>query len=84
MQSTTYKDYLRVKKMRYARRLLLATELPMLEVAVQSGYETQNHFNREFKAYYGISPMEYRRNRAKNSVSGSGVKTQVNPQRKKQ
>lgn len=59
----TYKNYLRTKKLRYARRLVLATALPIIEVAAQSGYATQTHFNREFKNYYGISPMEYRRNK---------------------
>lgn len=61
----TYKNYLRRKKLRYARRLLLATSLPMIEVAAQSGYPTQTHFNREFKEFYGISPSEYRQNSMK-------------------
>ena len=56
----TYKNYLKSVKLRYARKLILSTELPILEIAENSGYETQSHFNREFKEYYGISPLKMR------------------------
>ncbi len=56
----SFKSYLRAKKLSYARRLLLSTDISMLQVAEQSGYATQSHFNREFKAYYGISPSDMR------------------------
>lgn len=56
----TYKEYLRAVKLRYARRLVLATSIPIIEVAENSGYSTQSHFNREFKDYYGISPLQMR------------------------
>jgi len=56
----TYKNYLKAVKLRYARRLILSTDMPILEVAENSGYETQSHFNREFKEYYGISPRKMR------------------------
>ena len=58
---TSYKEYLKALKLRYARRLVLATTLPMIEIAEQSGYGSQSHFNREFKEYYGISPLKLRR-----------------------
>ncbi len=56
----TYKEYLRTVKLRYARRLLLATELPIIEICAECGYSTQSHFNREFKDYFGITPMKMR------------------------
>ena len=56
-----YKDYLRERKLRYARRLVLATEMPLLQIAEESGYETQSHFNREFKDFFGISPTAMRK-----------------------
>jgi AraC-like DNA-binding protein len=56
----TYKNYLKSVKLRYARKLVLSTNLPIIEVAENSGYETQSHFNREFKEYYGISPLKMR------------------------
>ena len=53
----TYKDFLRKKKLRYARRLVLATSLPITEIAAESGYATLSHFNREFKDFFGSSPL---------------------------
>ena len=58
----SYKEYLRERKLRYARRLILATSLPLIAIASESGYATQSHFNREFRAYYGVSPTELRKN----------------------
>lgn len=62
----SYKEYLKELKLSYARRLLLATELSVIEISEQSGYSTQSHFNREFKDFYGISPMKLRK--AKNQI----------------
>ena len=58
---TSYKNYLRLKKLSYARRLILATDLSGVEIAQRSGYSTQSHFNREFKELYGTSPLNMRR-----------------------
>ncbi len=56
-----YKQYLKQTKLRYARRLIIATSLPMLDVAENSGYSSQAHFSAEFKEYYGISPLDMRK-----------------------
>ena len=58
----SYKDYLRSLKLRYARRLVMATSLSMIEISASSGYSSQTHFNKEFKEYYGITPMKMRQN----------------------
>ena len=42
----TYKEYLKELKLRYARRLLLVTEMSVTEISAASGYATQSHFNR--------------------------------------
>ncbi len=57
----TYKEYLREIKLKYAKRLLLATELSVIEISERSGYTTQSHFNREFKEFYGVSPLKLRK-----------------------
>lgn len=57
----TYKEYLRHTKLRYARKLLISTSLSVLEVCERCGYNTQSHFNREFKSEYGISPLDMRK-----------------------
>lgn len=56
-----YKDYLKTMKLRYARRLILATSRPISEISSESGYGSQSHFNREFKEFYGSAPLEFRR-----------------------
>lgn len=57
----TYKEYLREVKLKYAKRLILATALSATEISERSGYSTQSHFNREFKNFYGISPLKLRK-----------------------
>ena len=56
----TYKEYLKELKLRYARRLLLVTEMSATEISEAAGYATQSHFNREFKDYFGTSPLKMR------------------------
>ena len=62
----SYKQYLKQTKLRYARKLIVATSLSMIDVAENSGYSSQSHFNCEFKEYYGISPLEMRKNQNHN------------------
>lgn len=57
----SYKAYLKKVKLDYARKLIRNTTLSMMEIADKCGYETQSHFNREFKAYFGQTPSEMRR-----------------------
>ncbi len=57
----TYKEYLRQTKLRYARKLILSTDISMTEICERCGYVTQSHFNREFKVCYGLSPRELRK-----------------------
>lgn len=57
----TYKEYLRKLKLEYSRTLIKHTDLSLIDIAVKSGYETQSHFNREFKEYYGITPTKLRK-----------------------
>lgn len=59
----TYKEYLREVKLQYALKLLKCTSLPVTDVAMESGYSTVSHFNREFKKFYGKSPTKVRKNR---------------------
>jgi AraC-like DNA-binding protein len=44
-----------------AKRLLVATELPIGEIALRLGFRLPNHFARVFKAFTGKSPREYRK-----------------------
>ena len=52
-----------VKKLRiaHARRLLDATDEPIVAVATQSGYHNMANFNRQFLTEVGMTPTAYRR-----------------------
>ena len=54
-------EYVRFSRMKKATRLLRTTELDVLDIALDCGYEAHESFTRAFKKQYGVSPMEYRR-----------------------
>jgi len=65
----SYKNYLRELKLRYARRMILFTDRPMIEIALESGYGTQSHFNREFREHYALTPLEMRKQMKKTQTA---------------
>lgn len=44
-----------------AKRLLASTNLPILNVAEQTGFNNQAYFTKVFKKATDISPLQYRR-----------------------
>ena len=54
-------DYLIRQRITYAEQLLLAPNLSITEVAMQSGFNSLSTFNRIFKAYKKCTPTEYKR-----------------------
>ncbi|MBN1674583.1 MAG: helix-turn-helix domain-containing protein [Kiritimatiellae bacterium] len=52
--------YVQKMRMRMAMNVLLATDLPIAEVASQVGFNDPFHFSRIFRKNSGISPSEYR------------------------
>ena len=54
-------QYTRQLRLTRAAELLAAAELPVLEIAVQVGYENQSKFSAAFRKAFGVSPLEYRR-----------------------
>lgn len=48
---------------------LLATKIPLAEVASDSGFSDQAHFTRVFKKKMGITPAAYRRRLKKEAAS---------------
>lgn len=57
----SYKEYLRERKLSYAKKLLHSSSHSVTEIAFECGYGTTSHFNREFKAYFGITPLAVRK-----------------------
>ena len=49
------------KRVRRAKRLIAAGEKPMLEIALETGFCSQSHFNKVFREITGYTPAAYRR-----------------------
>ena len=52
--------YTRIR-MERAKQLVLQTEAPLIEIALEVGFDSASHFARLFRRLYGQSPTELRR-----------------------
>ncbi len=59
---TSIRMYICKKRIERAAELLKTTNINVLEIALRTGFENVNYFNRRFKEFMGITPTEYRRN----------------------
>lgn len=57
-------EYLLKLRLNESVRLLLTTDKTITEIATRSGFPNLKSFNQFFRAKYGISPKEYRYNKA--------------------
>ncbi|MFD0693395.1 response regulator [Paenibacillus sp. GCM10027628] len=48
-------------RIKHAIRLLTSTDLPMVEIAAQVGYDSQHYFSTAFKKVVGLPPNQYRK-----------------------
>ncbi|MEM6821310.1 MAG: AraC family transcriptional regulator [Verrucomicrobiota bacterium] len=48
------------ERIRYACRLLETTQLGVIEIAFDCGFESTSYFHRMFKSYLDITPLQYR------------------------
>ena len=55
-------EYVIKLRMDYARKLLLDTQLSILDIAHKIGYSNQQYFSTAFKKEYAITPGQLRRN----------------------
>jgi AraC-like DNA-binding protein/mannose-6-phosphate isomerase-like protein (cupin superfamily) len=60
----TPKDYLQVRRIQHACKLLLNPDQTITEVAMELGFATGAHFCSAFRKYRGVSPREYRKHYA--------------------
>lgn len=58
----TFRDYLRRRKLAFALKELRDSKRYILDIAVDYGFSSHEAFTRAFKALYGITPSEYRKN----------------------
>lgn len=59
---TSFIDYLKDYRLTMAARLLLSSDDAIINIAAEVGFDNVSYFNRSFKARYGISPRQYRKN----------------------
>lgn len=61
VMGVTFTEYLRSLRLDHASNIVKHTVLPIKEIYSSCGYQSRSHFMREFKKYYGISPMQMRK-----------------------
>lgn len=61
---TNVSSYMRKYRMELAEHLLLTTSRSIAEIAAQVGYSGQNKFAAAFRAYYGMNPFDYRKEKS--------------------
>ena len=59
-QGISLNDYIRNRRISYAKTLLRETSLPLTEVCTRVGYAYNTYFFNVFKKATGLSPSEYR------------------------
>ncbi|WP_299884115.1 helix-turn-helix transcriptional regulator [uncultured Lacinutrix sp.] len=60
--SASLGEYIRLLKIKNSIPLLLDSNYSLTQIAYQSGFSDQSHFNRVFKSYFKINPSFYRKN----------------------
>lgn len=58
---TTMTEFITRHRLCHAQRLLVTTDLPILEVALAAGFQSLSRFNEVFKKLCGCTPREYRK-----------------------
>lgn len=53
-------DYIKMKKIEHAKRILLSTDKSVIKVAEEAGFSDYNYFIRIFKKHTGVTPKLYR------------------------
>ena len=57
----TLSQYITHLRLEHAKQLLQDTDIPVTEIAMQSGYQNVSYFIRSLKKTYGVSPLKYRK-----------------------
>lgn len=57
----TAHHYVMCRRLAKASGLLSMTELPIVDIALTTGFADQSHFSRCFRSFFGVSPRAFRR-----------------------
>ncbi|WP_294467300.1 helix-turn-helix domain-containing protein [uncultured Anaerofustis sp.] len=63
LSGLTVHEYIIRRRLTKAAALLVNTDRPIIEIALNAGYETQRSFSKAFKNLYGQTPKVYRNNK---------------------
>lgn len=58
---TSYSVFLNTEKINHAQRLLINTQMSMVDIAIECGFSNSNYFSDVFKKISGMSPLKYRK-----------------------
>lgn len=53
--------YMKNRRLNEAARKLIETKQPIIEIALEAGYHSQQAFTQAFHEVYGLSPQKYRK-----------------------
>lgn len=54
-------SYISAQRMNYASKLLLNTNLSVIQIANETGYNNHSFFTQKFREYFGVTPAAYRK-----------------------
>ena len=54
-------EYIRRRRLTEAAISILESEKPLIEIAFDAGYESQESFTRAFKTWFSVTPLRYRK-----------------------
>lgn len=57
----SFNDYINKKRVQFAQHLIKTSTLPLLTIALDSGFNSKATFNRVFKDQSGLTPSQYKR-----------------------
>jgi AraC family transcriptional regulator len=61
--------YVTAQRLEYAKELLTESDLPLVEVGAQVGFQTQSHFTQVFHKHTGMTPRLFRLSRRHGAAS---------------
>jgi AraC family transcriptional regulator len=61
-------EYLLLRRVERAQEMLLGTDMPVVEIALSVGFQTQSHFTTVFKRFTGQPPLAWRQSQPRANI----------------